>query len=327
MEIRLKSEIFGKKEVVKKYSKNLMSDTIVEIPWVLNNEFVDANTTDIQLNGILLSIRDITVKKKYSINVCHDSPLFKLHFELEGDIKYIPKTTKEILISIPNGHYNLFYLPTVDGVLGFNQKPRRTLEIQFTEAYINKNIGATFKDVFVNLGEAINKNELFLLSNNSRPIEQNLKEKVTEIIECKYKGITKKAYLEAKILELLVVVLAQSQEDYYSLVSNEISQGNYNDILKIDQYIQENLNTTLTIEELSKVIGFNTSKLKKCFKIVFKTTIFKHVTMHRMQRAKELIEEKEYTISEISYEVGYKNPQHFTVAFKKFYGFLPSSVI
>ncbi|WP_298488094.1 helix-turn-helix domain-containing protein [uncultured Maribacter sp.] len=60
---------------------------------------------------------------------------------------------------------------------------------------------------------------------------------------------------------------------------------------------------------------------------MFKSTILKHITKHRMQKTKELIKKKEYKISEISYMVDYKNPQHFTVAFKKFYGVLPSSVI
>ncbi len=327
MEIRLKSEIFGEKEFVKKYSKNLVSKRIVEVPWSIDNEFVDANTVDIQLNGILLSIRKIKVKKEYSINVYHDSPLFKLHFELDGGITYVPKNKKESLMSIPNNHYNLIYMPSVDGSIDFNKYSRNTLEIQFTEAYIKKNIGNTFKDVFVKFGEAISKKESFFLSKNSLPIKQDLKEKVTDILNCKYKGVTKKAYLEAKILELLVIVLAQSHEADTSIKENKISEVDYQAILKIDSYIQENLNKTLTIEELSKEIGFNTSKLKRSFKLVFNTTIFKHITKYRMERAKELIEKKEHSISEISYMVGYKNPQHFTVAFKKVFGILPSSVI
>ncbi|WP_234859251.1 helix-turn-helix domain-containing protein [Aquimarina aquimarini] len=36
--------------------------------------------------------------------------------------------------------------------------------------------------------------------------------------------------------------------------------------------------------------------------------------------------EEELTIAEISYAVGYKNPQHFTAAFKRKFGYLPSNL-
>jgi AraC-like DNA-binding protein len=45
-----------------------------------------------------------------------------------------------------------------------------------------------------------------------------------------------------------------------------------------------------------------------------------------MEKAKELILEKNYNIAETSYSVGYKHAQHFTVAFKKMYGYLPSEL-
>ena len=46
-----------------------------------------------------------------------------------------------------------------------------------------------------------------------------------------------------------------------------------------------------------------------------------------MEKAKTLILNENYTVAEASYKVGYKNPQHFTVAFKKMYGYLPSELI
>ncbi|WP_103192391.1 helix-turn-helix domain-containing protein [Formosa algae] len=36
--------------------------------------------------------------------------------------------------------------------------------------------------------------------------------------------------------------------------------------------------------------------------------------------------EQGYTIAETAYEIGYKNPQHFTAAFKKKYNYLPSKL-
>ncbi len=45
-----------------------------------------------------------------------------------------------------------------------------------------------------------------------------------------------------------------------------------------------------------------------------------------MEYAKQLILEKNISICCVSEELGYKNPQHFTVAFKKIFGYLPSKL-
>jgi AraC-like DNA-binding protein len=45
-----------------------------------------------------------------------------------------------------------------------------------------------------------------------------------------------------------------------------------------------------------------------------------------MEDARRLLLEGEKTISEVSYWVGYKNPAHFTVAFKQYFGMLPSAI-
>jgi AraC-like DNA-binding protein len=44
-----------------------------------------------------------------------------------------------------------------------------------------------------------------------------------------------------------------------------------------------------------------------------------------MERAKYLLMDSGKSISEVSDEIGYKNPQHFTVAFKKKFGLSPKN--
>lgn len=40
----------------------------------------------------------------------------------------------------------------------------------------------------------------------------------------------------------------------------------------------------------------------------------------RMQKAAELIKEKQYSMSEIAYMVGYSDPHYFSKSFKAFWG-------
>ncbi|WP_404850097.1 helix-turn-helix transcriptional regulator, partial [Elizabethkingia anophelis] len=57
---------------------------------------------------------------------------------------------------------------------------------------------------------------------------------------------------------------------------------------------------------------------------VFNTTIFKFIHDKKMEQARQLLEAKFVNIKEIAYMLGYSQPQHFTSAFKKKYGILPS---
>ena len=70
--------------------------------------------------------------------------------------------------------------------------------------------------------------------------------------------------------------------------------------------------------------GFNATKLKRDFKKVYGTTVYKYITGLRMEEAKKRIVEDHISIAQAAYEVGYSNPQHFTAAFKRTMGYLPS---
>ena len=92
------------------------------------------------------------------------------------------------------------------------------------------------------------------------------------------------------------------------------------------ELIEEHIQKTISIEELSKLVGLNTFKLKTGFKALFNSTIYSYLTSVRMIYAKKLISSGENNISETAHLVGYKNPQHFTTDFKKLYGYLPSEL-
>ncbi len=45
-----------------------------------------------------------------------------------------------------------------------------------------------------------------------------------------------------------------------------------------------------------------------------------------MNEARRLLLSGEMNIAEVADTVGYKNPNHFTTAFKKYFGFVPSEL-
>ncbi len=212
MKTILKSPIFENNVLIKTFEKDFENIDFQENKIIVENEFENGNIVEIQLNGVRIIIRDLKVKG-YSMDVFHDFPFFKLQFEIEGSSHYIPfnKLSKEVYI--PNNHYNLFYLPEVDGVLNYKTNYRKTLEIIFTENFIKKIIGKRYKKIFCKFGEAITNKNPFLMWKKSKPISSELQSHVNEIITCNYPKDLKKPYLQAKVNELLIYLLAKTNDD------------------------------------------------------------------------------------------------------------------
>lgn len=325
MELRLECSVFEWEAIVKTFSRDFRADTFNEETIFLERPSLKGSVRQIQLDRFCLIVQDLQITEGYVMNIHGDSPFFKLHFELEGDYSYTPGTAAAPLITIPAGHFNIFYFAKPDGRLHFKSTTRKTLEVLFTEDFLKKAVGEEYSKELKNLSAGIKKGQPFALWQESRRISLELQQNIREIISCRYCGHIKKIYLEARITALLVNFLIENSEAL-DHEEKELSRNEYAGIQRVEEHIRENFRETITIAELAPIAGLNTSKLKQSFKKVYCITIFKYITRLRMERAKELIRDERLSVSEASYQIGYKNPQHFTVAFKKYYGFLPSSL-
>ncbi|MBU2914622.1 helix-turn-helix transcriptional regulator [Reichenbachiella agariperforans] len=327
MKTILKSQIFEGGTQTKQYSKNFTTQSIKEENTSIDQNGVTGQVHEVQVDGIILVNRNVTVKSPYEVEVSHDFPLFKLHFEIEGYNHYEPQDEYSMPVEIQSGQFNLFYFPRVNGVLHFTPPHRQTLEIQFTKAFIKKAIGQNFKEVLKEFGTAIESKRPFLFWNRSQKITPVLKRHIQDILDCQYADSLKKPFLEAKVLELLVMIFASWNQRSSRSTTTQLSPSTHEKLERVVQHISTHLNDPLSIASLAALVGMNASKLKESFKVTHGTTLFKYITEQRMKSAKSLIEERVCNITEASYRVGYKNPQHFTVAFKKIYGLLPSELI
>jgi AraC-like DNA-binding protein len=82
-----------------------------------------------------------------------------------------------------------------------------------------------------------------------------------------------------------------------------------------------------TIAALARRVGLNECYLKAEFRQRTGLSIGEFVRKLRMENALELIESGECSILQVALSVGYSNPSHFSAAFKRFHGRLPSSYL
>ncbi len=147
---------------------------------------------------------------------------------------------------------------------------------------------------------------------------------LTDIMHCNRKGTFKRIYLEAKITELLLLQLEQffSTKDSISTVSKR----NEEKIHAVRDYIVANLSKNCTLTDLAHQVGTNEFTLKKGFKELFGTTVFNFWNDLKMEEAKKLLISGELNVNEVSERMGYKNPRHFSTAFKRKYNIIPSKI-
>ncbi|MGO4274395.1 helix-turn-helix domain-containing protein, partial [Paenibacillus sp. TAF58] len=89
-------------------------------------------------------------------------------------------------------------------------------------------------------------------------------------------------------------------------------------------YIETHLTEEVSLEEVADFIGLNPSYFSQLFKQSTAETFVQYRTRRRMEKAKKLLEQPQWRITDISGEVGYADHPHFTKTFKKYEGCLPS---
>jgi len=140
---------------------------------------------------------------------------------------------------------------------------------------------------------------------------------INQIINCSWKNKYRQLFLEAKVLELLLLQLEDIRLCSLCLKKNKTSKTIIDKMHYAKEIVLSKLNNPMCLSDLAKVIGTNECTLKKEFKNVFGYTVFKYITDEKMEKAKMLLEDKQLTVNEVSDISGYKNPQHFSTAFKR----------
>jgi AraC-like DNA-binding protein len=95
---------------------------------------------------------------------------------------------------------------------------------------------------------------------------------------------------------------------------------------KINTLIKVNLeDENFDTNALCKAMSLSRTQLFRRVKSLIRQAPATHIKNMRLQRAKELLETTDYTVSEIAYKTGFQTLSHFTRIYKKQYGMLPSA--
>lgn len=139
-------------------------------------------------------------------------------------------------------------------------------------------------------------------------------------------------YYEGKIGEILALIMRNIQHEAYYKTHfkkhrpEHLTYQNLQYILRVKSALDKDILNPPTIEALTAIAEMGATKLRQCFKILYKMTIAQYVRQEQMNYALRLLSHDNMSICNIAGIVGYDSASQFTVAFKKVHGFAPSEI-
>lgn len=97
---------------------------------------------------------------------------------------------------------------------------------------------------------------------------------------------------------------------------------NFN-ITKAIKYLKENYTEQITLDSLTNYLGINKTYFCNLFKKVEGKTFIQYLNEYRIERSKELLSNKNDSITEIALSVGFTSQNYFNTVFKKIEGITP----
>ena len=258
----------------------------------LNIENIDDVFVEEKINHMLLEINHC-VEGRYSYAVGDD----KIVYFGKGDLCISIYDLTKTLSDFPLGYYN-------------------GIEIFIDVDVANEHIKEYIPDFdVVEFYEELEKTNGYVLVRSNEKIDHVIGElyDVDERI--------KESYYKLKCFELLLFFSITHFSNNNSL---PLSKKQAKIVENVKNDLISNLDSKITIDELASKYGISKTSLKSCFKEVYGKPIFKWRKEYRLDYACHLIEEGNYSISEISKMVGYSSPSKFGQAFREYVGCTPS---
>ncbi len=107
-----------------------------------------------------------------------------------------------------------------------------------------------------------------------------------------------------------------------SLVAKKIPAKNFY-MTRAVEYIKENYNQNLSVENIANMLGIERSYLSRLFKTYKNKSTQNYIIDYRIQRAKKMFEEEDLNVSQVCTAVGYTNIYCFSRIFKSRVGISP----
>ncbi|WP_343762292.1 AraC family transcriptional regulator [Gangjinia marincola] len=145
------------------------------------------------------------------------------------------------------------------------------------------------------------------------------------IMDHQKKGVVGRLLAESSILNILASQLDyHDQETEAERLNYPIKESELERVVDLGEFVASRINKPISIEDLKRESGLSPKKLQLGFRYLYDRSINGYISNVRIEKARQLIEETDLTISEIVYSCGLSSRSYFSKIFKEKYGINPS---
>ena len=135
-----------------------------------------------------------------------------------------------------------------------------------------------------------------------------------------------------KTINFLKVLNLLAKQTEFKFLSSEGFVNSFNktenkNLDTIYEYIFQNLNKPISLNEIAKVAFMNPSSFSRFFKRIHRKTFTEYVNELRVGFACKLLLEGKYSVTDVCYECGFNNLSNFNRQFKKITTFSPTGYL
>lgn len=143
----------------------------------------------------------------------------------------------------------------------------------------------------------------------------------TEILDNPYQGRLGEIYLQAKTSELLVSTMSDILDNASQSRSLSATEQIKTDMAR--DIILSNLASPPSVGELAAQVRVSQRHLNKLFIERYGMNVFACIVKWRLDYGRSLLARGELSLKEIAFQLGYRHPSNFSLAFAKTFGYPP----
>ena len=144
---------------------------------------------------------------------------------------------------------------------------------------------------------------------------------INDLLQHEFQSTVLNSYFEIKVNELLLLLLSRAGTE--GREDHPFNEGDLQKAEKVKEIIMQDFEKFHTLRQLARLAGTNEQKLKTAFKNLYGTSVFAYSRQARLNYAKQLLKETDWTLQHIALAVGYPEASNFSAAFKQHFGYAP----
>ncbi|HEX9509829.1 MAG TPA: AraC family transcriptional regulator [Puia sp.] len=219
--------------------------------------------------------------------------------------------------------FNFFYLPHLEQTLEGYKADRVYSKIELQYPLDELALFAPYFPMLERLLEQAEQGKPALLHNTNQIASSELILGVRHILYNAFHHEVKPIYAQAKGVSILVDALEAFDKSKMSSPLSLLTHYEVEQVYQAKDILLDNMDTPVSLTELSTMVGTNKFKLNSGFKEVYGVTVFDFLLNARMEKARHLLIDTHTSIEAIAFLTGYSDVFGFSRAFKKYYGTSP----